>query len=227
LELRVVGRLEPGAALVAHDLVLLDAADARHLLGVPAGHASDLALDVFHVAEEEAILPDLARAFPWPVQVTTRRDALGAYTGGLARRGGIALLAAVPSLLAVVLLALVAVRDRASRRWEVGLLKACGWTTGDVLRFHALRALAIGIPAAVLGLATAYGLVLWPGTTWPGSWLLGWDGPPPPLHLSAGGAALLLVEVTALAVCPWLVATLASALYAAATDPQAALEARV
>lgn len=220
MEFKVSGRLPPRSGMIAHDIVILHKEDARLLLGLPEGHASDLALDVFHEEEEDAILPDLAKAFPWPVRITTRSETIGLYAGDTSRRGGIALVLAVPAILAGVLLIAGSVRDRIGRRREVGLLKAMGWTTGDVVRLHLIRSVAIGLPATALGMFLAYLLVLWPGVSWPGALLFGWQGRPPILNLNPSGAFLILVEVGALVFVPWLAATLWPALRGATADPQ-------
>jgi hypothetical protein len=220
MSFKVSARLPPKSGLTAHDIVVLHAEDARLLLGLPEGHASDLALDVFHPGEEEAILPDLAEAFPWPVRITTRSETVGLYSGGTARRGGIALVLAAPAILAAALLVAGSARDRVGRRREVGLLKAMGWTTGDVVRLHLLRAAATGLPATALGLFAAYLLVLRPGVSWPGALLFGWHGRPPGMHLSPSGAWLILLEVAALAFVPWLAAHLWPSIRGSAADPQ-------
>lgn len=206
--------------LVAHDAALLHVDDARALLGVPPGHGTDLAVDVHHDGTEAAIRPELAAALPFPVVITTRTEARGATVAGLSRRGGLGLLLLLPALLALALLIASAARDRAGRAAEVGLLKAMGWTTADVVRLSLARALAVGLPAVALGGATAVALVLWPGVSWPGALLLGWEGPPPALHLDAGGAALVLAEVGAFALLPWLAASLWPAVRGATRDPQ-------
>jgi hypothetical protein len=220
MEFTVVGRLPPQSGMIAHDIVILHGEDARLLLGLPKGQASDLAVDVFHEEEEEAILPDLAEAFPWPVRITTRTETIGMVGGATARRGGIALFLAVPAILAAVLLVAGSARDRVGRRREVGLLKAMGWSTGDLVRLHLMRSVAVGLPAAALGMAVAYALILWPGIRWPSAVFFGWQGRPPSLYLSPAGALLTLMEVAALAFVPWLAANLWPSIRGAAADPQ-------
>jgi ABC-type lipoprotein release transport system permease subunit len=148
---RVLGRLPPESGMIAHDIVILNKEDARQLLGLPEGHASDMAIDVFHEEEEGAILPDLAKAFPWPVRITTRSETIGLYAGGTARRGGIALVLAGPAILAGALLVAGSIRDRVGRQREVELLKAMGWTTDDVVRLNLMRSVAVGLPATAPG----------------------------------------------------------------------------
>lgn len=222
--LKVIGRLNAKTSMVTHDLVLVNPDDARGLLGIPAGYASDLALDVFHEEEEEAILPDLVEAFPWPVHVTTRTETLGMYAAGLARRGSIAFVTVFPALLSLGLIVTFTVRERMGRRHEVGLLKSMGWTTGDIVRLQMFRALFIGLPAVALGMLGAYGLVFQPGAAWPGRLFFGWTNSSPKLYLDPAGAALVLIEIGALVFLPYLAATLWPSLKGAAADPQDLLE---
>ena len=225
LRVSVRSVLPAASSLCAHDVVFLDAGEAARLLGLPRDHASDLAVEVFHASEEEAILPDLSRAFPWPVRITTRSQTSELTAAAITRGGGTTLLLAVPALLALAFLAAGTARDRSGRRAEVGLLKSMGWTTGDVMRLHLSQALALGIPSTSLGLAIAYGLVFWVGTSWPGRLLFGWSGAPPSLSLDPEGAAKVLLEVSALVLLPWVAASAGSALRGATADPQDLIEA--
>lgn len=220
LELRPVGRLPAESALLGQDVVLVHPDDARRLLGLPLGAAVDLAVDVFHADEAAAIQPELAAAFPWPVRITARSEAVGLYSGGLARRGGLMLIAGIPAVLALVLVVAGAVREAVGQRRAVGLLKALGWTTGEVVRLQVCRALLIALPAACLGMLAAYTLVFRPGVSWPGSLLFGWRTAPPRLFLDPAGAFLTLLELGALVVGPYLAAVLLSSLQGAAADPQ-------
>jgi hypothetical protein len=212
-------RLPTGAALTLHDLVLLTAEDARGLLGLPMGAASDLALGVFHPAEEQAILADLAAAFPFPVRITTRGDAVGAAVADLSRDGGLALMLYLPALLAMALLVAAVVRGGLGAVAEIGLYKALGWSTGDLVRLHLLKSIGVGLPATLLGLSVAVLLVYWPGVTWPGALLLGWRGAAPMLTLDLGDAATVLLSVAAWVLAPWLLAALAPAIRGALADP--------
>jgi len=224
LVVKVEAVLDSRTSLVAHDLVLLDPADARQILGIGPGYASDLAVDVFHENEAEALLPDLAGAFPWPVRVTTRREAAGIYAAGLARRSGLFYMTLIPAVLALVFIVAGAGKNNSVRRYEAGLYKAFGWTTPDIFRLQLLKALFSGVPAVACGLVLAYGLVRWPGASWPGYLLLGWKQHPPLLYLDAAGTGLVLLEIALLIFLPYLAAALWPALKAAAADPQDFLE---
>jgi hypothetical protein len=222
--LRVVGRSETKTDILEPNIVLLHIDAARNLLGIPDGYASDLAIEVFNPAEESAILPDLTAAFPWTVRITTRTESAGIYAAGLARLGGMAAAFLVPALLALCLLVAVTVRDRFGRRFEIGLLKALGWTTGDIVRLQVSRALLIGIPGAIGGLMLAFLMVFWPNANWLGRLCPEWQAFAFRPSFSPGDAGFILLEVTGLVVLPFLAATIGTVLRCAIADPQEMLE---
>ncbi len=222
--LKVVGRSDAMTGITEPNIVLLHIDDARKLLGIPDGYASDLAIEVFNPSEESAILPDLTAAFPWTVRITTRTESAGIYAAGLARMGGMAVAFLVPALLALCLLVAVTVRDRFGRRFEIGLLKALGWTTGDIVRLQVSRALLIGIPGAAGGIMLTFFLVFWPNANWPGRLCPEWQALSSRLSFSPGDAGLILLEVTGLVVLPFLAATIGTVLRCAIADPQEMLE---
>jgi hypothetical protein len=130
----------------------------------------------------------------------------------------------VPALLALCLLVSVTVRDRFGHRSEIGLLKALGWTTADIVRFQVARASLISIPGATGGMMLAFLLVFWPNANWPGHLCPEWQALASRLAFSAGDAGLILLEVTGLVVLPFLAATIGTVLRCAVADPEEMLE---
>jgi ABC-type lipoprotein release transport system permease subunit len=210
--------------MALNDVVIVNAADAGLLLGLEPGWASDLAVDVFHSQEAEALLPDLAAAFPWPVRITSRSETLRIYASGAYRRSGIAVVTMVPAVLSLCLLMAACIRERIGRRHEVGLLKALGWTTGDIVRFQVFRSVFIGLPGTAAGMLVAMALVFSPGIRWPGYLYFGWQTAAPALYLEMNPAAWVLLAVVGLVLLPFMAASLAAALQSAAVDPQEILE---
>jgi hypothetical protein len=224
LELHILETLPADTGLALNDVVLVNVADANLLLGLKSGWASDLAVYVFHPQEADAIRADLAAAFPWPVRITTRAETARIYSTGASRRGGLTVAALAPAVLSLCLLVAASVRERIGRRHEVGLLKALGWTTGDIMRFQIFRSVFIGVPGTAAGVLAALYLVFSPGITWPGTLFFGWQTAPPALHLELNGAAWMLPAISGLVLLPFLSACLAAALKSAVVDPQEILE---
>ncbi|MFC1642985.1 ABC transporter permease [Myxococcota bacterium] len=216
----VAQQLAAQVGMVAHDVVFLHVDDARQLLGLGPDEASDLAIDVFHPAETEAILPDLSQVFGFPVRIERRSAELKRYAGQAGRRGSLVSLMLVPAVLGMVLLIAAATQQAQASRWDVALLKALGWTTRDVVMLCLLRALLVGIPAVALGLAASSVLTFTPGLTWFGRLVLGLPTPPQ-LALSPSGATLVLLEVWGLVLVPYMAAILLPAARCAGALPDA------
>lgn len=87
--------------MFTHDLVLMNPDDARQLIGLPQGYACDLAIDVFHENEQDAILSDLTASFSWPVECVTRLQSQGLYAGRLNRNWTLVAIAVIPAVLAL------------------------------------------------------------------------------------------------------------------------------
>lgn len=217
---RVTRRFPREADLVTHDIVMLHPEDARRLLGLAPGDACDLALTVFHPDEAEALLPELARAFPWPVHIATRQDTRKHYATAFGRRGGLAAILYIPAVIALLLLVASVVRQQIGSRARVGLFKALGWTSRDIVALQVTKALLVGLPAIAGGLMIAYGLIYAPSQQWVGTLLLGWQETAPLTHLDAGQAVPIFLEVAGILLTPYLAAVLWSSLVQAASDPQ-------
>jgi ABC-type lipoprotein release transport system permease subunit len=224
VQVTAVDRFPASTAALTASMVVLHPADAHALLRMPAGMATDLALWVFHDEEIPAILPDLTGAFPWPVQIETVTEARGRYAGAFSRRAGIAMVMLIPALLALALLTASAPVRFSGRAQEVGLLKALGWGTGDVVRFHLTRAGLAALPAVGAGLLLALAAPALPRFHLLGRLLLGIGSRPPVLYLTPGDRAAICGITALFVLLPYLLATLWSALHSATADPLDLLE---
>ena len=164
MKLTVSGTLPPDSGLATHDVAWITPADARRLLEIPEGHASDLAVYLFHRQEEEAIRADLAAAFPWPVRITGRSTSAWRHHVHAVRMGGIAVVACIPAILAMVLIVSGTAAGSSGRQFQWGLLKTMGWTTPDIVHLQVIQSAVVGLPAVVSGLALAYAVVFYPPT---------------------------------------------------------------
>jgi hypothetical protein len=224
LAFRIFKQLSRATSMVAHDVVLLHPDDVRYLLGIPDGHATDVAIDVFHETEETAIMPDLTDALPWPMRVVSRSEILGLYAGAFSFHSGIYLMMLVPAVFTLVLWVAMSGREIMGRRYEVGLYKVLGWQSGDIVRLQLYRALIISVPAIAIGITLACVMVYWPGVTWMGRLFLGWNEMPPFFYLDIRDGAWVVIELVALVLLPYLTGTLWSAIRGAAADPLDYLE---
>ncbi|BBO68928.1 hypothetical protein DSCA_28580 [Desulfosarcina alkanivorans] len=223
--LEVVGTFPAGTGLATHDLVWMTPGDARQLLGLAPDQASDLAVHLFRREEEQAIQTDLAAAFPWPVRITDRSTGTLRHHTLAVRSGGMAVVAGIPALLALLLIVTGTVVDTAGQRSHWGLLKSTGWTTADIVRLQIIKAAIVGVPAVMLGLAAAYGAVFYPpvaGVT--AYWITGGQHLPR-LTLAGTGAMMIMIEIAAMVGLPFMAAVFLTSLRGAAGAPWRMLQA--
>jgi hypothetical protein len=215
---QIIDRLPEKTSLFTHDLILMNPEDARHLIGLPKGYASDLAIDVFHEEEQDAILSDLAAAFSWPVRCVTRRQSQGMSASRLNRARTLVAITVIPAVLALCLLVAVNTRKSMGRQSDLGIMKATGWTTGDIIRFQMYRELFVCLPSAVVGICLSFVLVYGPGASWVADFFFGWKTIPPSFYLQTTGAATVVLEVAALVLVPVIASAFLPALKGATSD---------
>lgn len=225
LTVEVAGTFEKGSGLATHDLVWLAPDDARTLLGLLPDQASDLAVHLFHREEERAVQADLAAAFPWPVHITDRSTSALRHRSLSVRTGGIALTAAIPALLALLLIVIGTAAGDAGSKSRWGLYKAMGWTTADIVRLQVGQAMIVAVPAVAGGLVLAYMAVFYPpvaGVT--AFWVTG-GLHLPTLVLDRVGAVPIMLEIAVMVGLPYLAAVFLSTLRGAVDDPWTLFEA--
>jgi len=219
LQLTIIGTFPAQTGLATHDLVWMAPADARRLLGLSPGQASDLAVSLFHEEEEAAIQADLADVFPWPVRITGRSDGVLRHHQRAVHMGGIAVVACVPAILALVWIVAGTALTGSSRQAHWGLLKSLGWTTGDLVRLQIFQAALLGTPALAAGLASAYSVVFYPPAAGIAAWWLTGGQHLPAMVLSRSGALITLLEISALVIIPYLAAVFLATVKQVANEP--------
>jgi hypothetical protein len=220
--LSIVAVLGPDTELAFGDVVIAAPRVARRLLALPEGAAVDAVLDVFPPEEIGVVSRRVVDMLPGARLVDRealrRRRALT-----FEARSGLASAALLPLVLAL----LVLLFDRLSglaegERREIGILKAVGWSTADVLAARLFETAIVGALGAGLGLALAYGYVFALGAPGLSDAFFGWSSVrPAALFVPAGGDAVILLFSIVLA--PYLAASIVPAWRAAILDPDRAI----
>lgn len=219
LTLRVIAQQAAPGALRFPPVVVAHPEEVRRLLGLSPGQATDLALEVFHPEESAALLPELSRAFPWPVEILRREDLLQDHRRALAAWSAGRLALWLPALAALGLLTAAQTVRLAGRREEAGLLKALGWSTGQIVGHVAAAGLLVALPAAAAGIGLGFALLAAGGSSFLAPWLPP-DGPALPLFLpGAGGALAAALQAAVLVVLPGLAGALAAGLHLSGAEP--------
>ncbi len=217
--LRIRAVLDRESALLAGDLVIVNEATARELLDVPPDRATDLAVDVFP-PEESAVVAAAIVSAVRGARVVDRESLGRSFELTFDARAGLLSATLVPALLALLLLAwerLTGLSDEERR--EIGVLKAIGWSTSDVLAARLTEAAIVALGGSLLGLLLAYEHVFVLGAPLLAPALFGWSNVRPALVLAPSSDPLELVMLLAAIVVPFAGISIVPAWRAATVDP--------
>lgn len=219
LNLQLQSVLPVASAAVTSDLVLLCEADFRAFFQLPADEFTDIALRVRNPQEVDKVAEKTGLALRRH-RIVTRADMQRTYESLFRWREGILLAMLSAAVLAFAILAF----DKASglsaeERREIGILKAIGWDTRDVLRMKLWEATLIAGTAFVLGFVGAYVHVFAFSAPLLEAVLRGWSVLYPRQELAPVLDGLDIGTLAALTVLPYLAAVTVPVWRAAAADP--------
>jgi len=205
--------------LVSSDLFLISEEAFRIVFGIPEGMYTDLVLSVRNPREVRKITEKVTLKLP-DTRPILREEVLRTYDSIFAWRQGIVFVLLSGAVLAFVIFAW----DKASglsaeEKREIGILKAVGWETGDVLRMKFWEGAIISFAAFLCGYLGAYAHVFYGSASLFEPVLKGWavlypDFQPIPFIDPLQVATLFFFTVF-----PYTVATIIPIWRASITDP--------
>jgi ABC-type lipoprotein release transport system permease subunit len=223
IEFEVIGIFSSNSKIFSYDLILTDINSAREMFGVDNVTCTDVAVWTEYGSDLNSVAFRLDTEIA-DARVLTRdaiSDAMLKTYGG--RAGVVAILWTVV-LLAVVLVAFIASSAGSEEaRREVGLLKALGFDTVDVLEIRMLESLTLSLLGVSLGISFAIVFDFVLGAPLLAGYLLGWN-----LLLLNGGIPLTVTLSTifivyAVGLVPILVASVIPSWRNAITEPDIVL----
>jgi len=217
--LRITRLLESESELVSSDLVLVSEGFFRGFFGIPEGHYTDLALWVRNPREVRKVAEKLTVVLP-DARPILREEILRTYDAVFAWRQGIVYVLLIGAVLAFVVFAW----DKASglsaeERREIGILKAVGWETADVIRMKFWEGAIVSLTAFLVGYVAAYVHVFFADAALFEPVLKGWAVLYPRFQLMPTIDGLQLATLFFFTVFPYTVATSVPIWRAAITDP--------
>jgi ABC-type lipoprotein release transport system permease subunit len=217
--LKIAALLDADTELVSSDLMLMNGNDFRRFFDFPADRFTDIVLRVRNPVEVRKVAEKISLALP-DTRPILREEILRTYDAIFGWRQGLVFVLLTGALLAFVIFAW----DRASglsaeERREIGILKAIGWETGDVLRMKFWEGAALSLTAFLAGYLLAYVHVFHFSAALFAPVLKGWavlypDFSPVPFVDGLQVATLFFFTVF-----PYTVATIIPIWRAAVTDP--------
>lgn len=223
LPLLIDGTLPAESELVSSDLILVSAEDFRGLFGVPEGLATDLVLTVPNPKEVPTVAVKIGALLP-DTRVVLRSEILRTYEAVFDWRGGMVVTLLLGALLAFIIFSW----DKASglsaeERREIGVLKAIGWETSDVLLLKFWEGTAVSLTAFLAGTILGYVHVVFLGGAGIAAVIKGWSALYPSFRLVPAVEPLEVATLFFLTVVPYTAATVIPSWRASIVDPDAVM----
>jgi hypothetical protein len=156
LTLQVKGILPSDSELVTADLVLVSEADFKKIFSLADGQATDLVLSVGDAEKRAAIAARISQILP-DCRAILREDILRTYEAVFDWRSGMILMVVSAGIFAFIVLAWdKATGLSAEEKREIGILKAVGWETSDILVLKFWEGAAVSLTAFFLGVFFGY-----------------------------------------------------------------------
>ncbi len=216
---RIAAILPQESALASADLFLVAESDFRALFGIPEGQYTDIALQIPNPREERTVAEKVLEALP-DSRPILRAEMLRTYDAVFDWRSALVLLPLSGALLAFAILAWEKASGlSADERREIGILKAVGWETGDILSMKFWEGGLLSLLAFLFGTAAAYWHVFGLSAPLLAPVMQVWSVLYPDFRLTPAIDATQLLALFCLTVLPYLAATLVPVWRAAVTDP--------
>jgi lipoprotein-releasing system permease protein len=219
MDFTVTGIFESDSALLTSDLIVLGLSDFRKLFEIPEGMSTDLIVHVSNETEAPVIAKKIRDLFP-DTRPILRKEIIRTYDAVFGWRSGLILTLFAGALVAFIILAWdKATGLSAEEKKEIGILKAIGWETSDILEIKFWEGLTISLTSFFSGIILAYAHVYFFGASLFAPALKGWSVIYPDFRLVPFINLYQIVTLMALTVIPYIASTIIPSWKAAITDP--------
>jgi ABC-type lipoprotein release transport system permease subunit len=211
--------LSSPSELVSSDLMEMSEPDFRKLFGIKEGYFTDVTLEVKNKKELNTVADKIKRLLPESRPIL-RDEILRTYDAVFDWRGGLLIFIMAGAVLAFAIFAW----DKASglsaeERKEIGILKAVGWETSEVIIMKSWEGLVISLSAFLLGTILAYLHVFFASYIFFEPVLKGWSVLYPHFRLIPHIDPYQIAALFFLTVVPYTAATIIPSWKAAIVDP--------
>jgi ABC-type lipoprotein release transport system permease subunit len=220
---RIAKAFKASTDLVSSDLILTSESAFRRVLGVPEGFVTDLVLSVRNQREASTIADKIVKALP-ETRPILKEEISRTYAALFDWRSGYMVVLLSGALLAFFIFAWdKATGLSAEEKTEIGILKAVGWDTSDVLMMKFWEGAVISLTAFLAGVTGAYIHVYLASAPLFEHALKGWATLYPAFKLTPAVHADQLAILFFLTVAPYALFTIGPVWKVSVTDPDAVM----
>jgi ABC-type lipoprotein release transport system permease subunit len=194
--------------------------DIIEFFGLPEGLATDISVEVYNDNEVPTVAEKIIRSYP-AARPITRSEISRTYDAVFSWRSGMLLTMFFPALLAFCILAWdKATGISAQEKREIGILKAIGWGTGDVLELKFWEGIVISVTSLLLGLILAFvHLIVFDASLF-ASVVKGWSVLFPDFRINPQVDLYQIFVLASLTVVPYVASTVIPSWRTAIADPE-------
>ena len=216
----VVGVFRAESSLLTNDLIILPNDTVIDFFGYPQGLATDFAIQVYNENEVGTVATKIKKLLP-DSRPITKTELARTYEMVFNWRSGMMISVFTAALIAFCILAWdKATGISAEEKQEIGILKAIGWDTSDVLALKFWEGLIIALTAFLLGIIGGFIHVFILGAFLLAPVIKGWSVVFPYFHLTPLLEPYLVFTIGFFTVVPYVACTVIPAWKAAITDPE-------
>ncbi|MDX2479371.1 MAG: ABC transporter permease [Desulfuromusa sp.] len=217
---KITGIFRAESSLLTNDLVVLQEMALRNFFSMDHELATDLVVQVHNQREIKTLAKKIKYNLP-DTRPITRDEILHTYDTLFNWRSGMMLAVAVAALISFCILAWdKATGISAEEKQEIGVLKAIGWDTSDVLAVKFWEGTVISLTSFVLGILAAWIHVFAFGAPALVPLLKGWSVLFPEFQLTPAVDLYQVFVLGFLTIVPYLACTVVPSWKTAVTDPE-------
>lgn len=173
--LKVAESFEETTDLVTSDLILMSESAFRRIAGVPEGLATDLTVGIRNWQESQTIAEKLVLALP-DARPILKSEIIRTYSSVFDWRSGYVIVLLTGAFLAFFIFTWEkATGLSGEEKAEIGILKALGWESSDILAMKFWEGTAVSLTAFLLGTTAAFVHVFFASATFFEHALKGWS----------------------------------------------------
>lgn len=221
--LKIKGIIPSESELISSDLILISEDDFRRLFGLSKYYVTDVTLKIKNPREINTVAAKIVKVLP-DTRPITRDEILRTYDSLFNWRAGIMIVILSGGVLAFVIFAWEKASGlSAEERREIGILKAMGWETSDVILMKFWEGAVVSLSSFLSGIILAYVHVFFISSALFEPVIKGWSTLYPDFKLTPFISPYQVATLFFLTIVPYTVATIIPSWRAATVDPDAVM----